>query len=506
MRTNKIFIAAGIVAMMALPACELDLVPYDSLTVESLSQSEQGLENLANGCLMMMKENLSYSKGQEPDPRDRYIRHLFQLTEFPSDDVMIVKSTTDNLWYSFNMAHVPGQLNTTYFWFMGYKIILNANNIINTVEVTPETNARMRHLLGEAYYYRAMVHFDMARIFSFPPSHGLDNPGIVLRTQPAEDDNKARATVGETYEQIMKDLRTAAGLMTTRGTSQTDFIRYGSKWSAMALLSRAHLYAENWDSAVYYADQVINEGPFRLATRDEYLNSFHNSYQSKENIFIFYLAPEEDHGEASIGSMYNAGASGSDGWGEIFPSEPFMQKLAAFKNDIRNELIDTVYNEDGSQKKYPSTPYLSYYVNKFSGQDGIVPLASPIYLRLSEMYLNRAEAFAHLGQDQLALDDVNVIRERAGLSGDELVRTDNLGDFGYADVLDAVLNERRFEFAYEGLRRDDLLRNKIDLDRSFPSAQNPSNTTDILPWNDPRQIYYIPQAEIFNNTACIQND
>ena len=50
------------------------------------------------------------------------------------------------------------------------------------------------------------------------------------------------------------------------------------------------------------------------------------------------------------------------------------------------------------------------------------------------MYLNRAEAFAHLGQDQLALDDVNVIRERAGLSGDELVSKDNLGDFGYTDV------------------------------------------------------------------------
>ncbi len=93
-------------------------------------------------------------------------------------------------------------------------------------------------------------------------------------------------------------------------------------------------------------------------------------------------------------------------------------------------------------------------------------------MRLSEVLLNRAEAYAHQGMDDLALADVNTIRERAGLSGDELVTTTNLASHGFASVLDAVLNERRLELAFEGFRRDDLLRNKIDLDRSYSSAQN----------------------------------
>jgi tetratricopeptide (TPR) repeat protein len=512
---NILRLVSVVVLEIALIAgCELDLAPYDSLTVESLSLSEQGIESLANGCLMMMKENLSYSQGQEPDPRDRYVRHLNQLTEFPSDDVMIVKSTTDNLWYSFNMQHIPGQLNTTYFWFIGYKIILNANNIIEGVDLNESTSARVKHLLGEAYYYRAMVHFDMARVFSTPPSNGLDKPGIIIRKGTSEEDNKARATVGETYNQIISDLRKAASLMTTRESNHSEAIKYASKWSALALLSRAFLYMEQWDSAVSYANKLIpgnpdydSQSPFELESRENYVNSFWNATTSSEAIFIFYFTDEEEHGEASIGSMYNAGPTGTEGWGEIFPSKPFRELLATYRHDVRNDLIDTIFKDDGvTIKNYPNTQYPTFYINKFSNQDGIVPLNSPQYIRLSELYLNRAEAYAHMGgHDQAALDDVNLIRERAGLSGNELVTAGNLASHGYSTVLDAVLGERRLELAFEGFRRDDLLRNKIDLDRSFPSAQNPTDGTDILPWDDPRQIYFIPQAEIINNKSCDQN-
>src|SRR4030042_6007505 len=240
-------ISVFILEIALIAGCELDLAPYDSLTIENLSLSDQGIESLANGCLMMMKENLSYSQGQEPDPRDRYVRHLNQLTEFPSDDVMIVKSKTENLWYSFNMQHIPGQLNTTYIWFIGYKIILNANNIIEGVDLNENTSDRVRHLLGEAYYYRAMVHFDLARIFSTPPSHGLDKPGIVIRTGTSEDDSKARATVGETYDQIISDLKKAADVMTTRESNHSEAIKYASKWPALPLLTRAFLIMEEGD-------------------------------------------------------------------------------------------------------------------------------------------------------------------------------------------------------------------------------------------------------------------
>jgi hypothetical protein len=504
MKKHIYFLAFIVVGLVS--ACSLDTKPYDSLTADLLIEDKQGIESLVNGNLMMMKENLAYAEGQYPDARDRYERHLFQMTEYPSDNLLIVKSTTDNLWYSFNMEHIPGQLNTTYFWFMGYKIILNSSIVIENVEITEETPDDVKHLVGECYFYRAMVHFDLARIFSRPPSHGLDNPGIVLRLSEDEEDDKARASVGETYEQILNDLETAYSLMTQRYPgNQSESLKYASKWAAQALKIRALLYTEDWNGVITEGEKLLNEAPHRLADRDEYLNAFWNVTTSPEAIFAIYITSAEEHGKSSLGSMYNGGPTGSEGWGEVFPSKPFQNLLATYKQDVRNGLIDTFYNDDGNIKKYPATPYETFYINKFSNQDGIAANGSPQYLRLSEVYLNIAEAYAHSGNDQKALEYVNEIRTRAGIPADGLITTSNLGNFGYGNVLDAVLGEKRMEMCYEGLRRDDLLRNKRDLDRSFPSAQNPDNSTDILPWDAPRQIYFIPQAEILNNKLCEQN-
>ena len=174
---------------------------------------------------------------------------------------------------------------------------------------------------------------------------------------------------------------------------------------------------------------------------------------------------------------------------------------------MRNQLLDTVFNENGKPVLYQGTPYEKIYMTKFSYQNGIPTAHSPIFMRLSEVLLNRAEAYAHLGMNDLALADVNAIRERAGLSGDELITTGNLASHGFATVLAAVLNERRLELAFEGHRRDDLMRNKINLDRSFSSAQNVNGEMDIYPFDGPRQIYYIPASqEIAYNPLCNQND
>jgi tetratricopeptide (TPR) repeat protein len=397
-------------------------------------------------------------------------------------------------------------LNTTYFWFIGYKIILNSNKIIESVEINADTPDDIKQLIGECYFYRAMVHFDLARVFARPPSHGPANPGVVLRLSTDELDDKARATVSETYQQIISDLKKASELMTQRVPgNQAESLKYASKWAADALLVRAYLYNEQWQDAVQLGEKLLADAPMRLANRNEYLNSFWNAAQSPEAIFAIYFIPAEEHGKASLGSMYNGGENGAEGWGEIFPSDPLRSKLAAADGDVRIGIVDTLFNPDGSIKKYPATPYETFYMNKFSNQDGLTSLGSPQYLRLSEVYLNIAEAYAHLNNDAKALEYVNIIRQRAGLDGNDLVNLGNLASFGYNNVLDAVLGERRLELCFEGLRRDDLLRNKINLDRSFPSAQNPANGTDILPWDAPRQIYFIPQAEMLNNKLCVQN-
>ena len=123
---------------------------------------------------------------------------------------------------------------------------------------------------------------------------------------------------------------------------------------------------------------------------------------------------------------------------------------------------DNVSKVDGMRK---GTDYVMYGMNKFTGQQGKSALSSPVYIRWAEIILNRAEAYAKLGNDAAALADVNVIRTRAGLSGNQLWTAGNIG--GYESVLDVVLDERRLEFCFEGHRAIDLYRNNKNIDRRF---------------------------------------
>lgn len=142
------------------------------------------------------------------------------------------------------------------------------------------------------------------------------------------------------------------------------------------------------------------------------------------------------------------------------------------------------------------------YIKKFSCQDGVLTnLASPIFLRWGELILDRAEAYAHLGDVTKALADVNVIRKRAGLSDADMFTATNMTERGYSDVLDVVLDERRMELCFEGFRVMDIQRNKRDLDRRYAGRQK----WEVVPYNDLRLRYLIPRVEVLT-TGIPQNE
>ena len=136
--------------------------------------------------------------------------------------------------------------------------------------------------------------------------------------------------------------------------------------------------------------------------------------------------------------------------------------------------------------------YPTWFCNKFSIRDGSAYElnASYIMIRYAEVILNRAEAYAHK-EDDKAIDDVNVIRTRAGLTGAAQMSKTNMAGRGYANLVDMVLDERRMELFYEGYRAIDLIRNKKDIDRRFPSRTK----TEVIPYNSPKIQYQIPIDE-----------
>ena len=133
--------------------------------------------------------------------------------------------------------------------------------------------------------------------------------------------------------------------------------------------------------------------------------------------------------------------------------------------------------------------YPMMYMKKFSNQGGDSNLCSPIFIRWSEVILNRAEAYAKKG-DEKALVDLNAIRKRAGIP--EWKSLADCQAAGYPELIDVVLDERRLELCFEGFRANDMFRNKKDLDRKFAGVQ----PWEVVKWNDSRIPYKIPFDEI----------
>ena len=147
--------------------------------------------------------------------------------------------------------------------------------------------------------------------------------------------------------------------------------------------------------------------------------------------------------------------------------------------------------------------YVRYYNTKWSWQDGQCTMSSPVMLRWGEVFLNRAEAYARIGgNDQKALDDVNLIRRRAGLPEEAMFYTTNYAARGYESILDVVLDERRMELCFEGHRMFDIFRNKKSLDRRYVGY----HPFEVIDYDDPRIALLIPNDEILATPGFQQNN
>ena len=317
---------------------------------------------------------------------------------------------------------------------------------------------------------------------------------------------------------MVADLLKAVDLMTEAKNNN-----FASKEVCYALLSRAYLYMGDNAKAIEYADKVISSSRYALLQGDAYKNYFRGVPEdNKETIFCIRHIKSENRDFSAIGSMYfSEGGQGQTGWGEIYASRQYVDFLDKQPADLRHAFISP-YTETGvlafpytvpvaniryNTRLVPNTPM--FYINKYNYQEGLTNLSSPVVLRLAEMHLIRAEANAKLGRAADALTDVNLLRARAGLSGAALHTEASLAAEGKT-VLDAVLDERRLELAFEGHRAYDLFRNNRPLERNYPGTHSLNNTpstniTQTIQPSDNRVIYFIPNRERLVNPNLTQN-
>lgn len=497
---TRLITATLLVGFLALgsSSCRKTFLPSTAIDENSALTNAGDIETATIGTYALFKN-------------EGYVRSGHFLMEYPTDEIAQGQNSSDDLTRAYRYTQLTTSAHPALFWSQAYKAASAANRIIAVIgdDATPD----LLQLKGENLFVRAMMHFNLVRIFGRPyPQNNGENPGVPILREGLSDTAQltlARSSVKEVYDFVIADLLKAAELMTEPKSNS-----FASKEVAYGLLSRVYLYKEDNAKAIEYADNVINSGRYSLVES----NAFPSYYRgvpeaNSETLFAIRHTKTEDRGYSAIGSMYFSGdASGTpqnqaySGWGEIYASEKYVNFLSQNPADLRSYFFSP-YKLNGvlqyNTKLTPNVPM--YYINKYNLQEGIVNLSSPVYLRLAEMYLNRAEAAAKLGNAQLALDDVNLIRERAGLTGTALYTLASVAASGKT-VLDIVLEERWLELAFEGHRAYDLFRNNRPMVRNYPGSQVVSgNVNQVIQPSDNRIIFYIPQAEIDRNPNLTQN-
>lgn len=424
----KKYIIGIFAAATLLQACsgKLDVKPNNSLEIGDALGDLPAIQSALAG---------TYDALQQ---KEYYGRNYWLMTELSGDNVYLAAKNSNRFISSFKREYNVQDVDVENFWKTAYKAILGANNIINSIDSVAADQEPKNVAKGEALFIRALAYSDLVNMFAKPyrNSNG-SQPGVPVNLKFAVVQTP-RSSVAEVYTRIIADLSEAKKLLVNVGAS-TKF--HASRYAASALLARVYLAKGDDQAAIDEATNVINGG-FTL-TSPAGIATFWNTAGSPEEIFTLrFVGNAEDLGSDNLGMMYL-----KPGYGDVRVSPDLYSSLAA--TDKRNDVIGVF--SDGSTGEKTNL--------KFAGQDGIAGMHSPKLLRLAEMYLIRAEAYAHLNQPAKAISDLNTLRAQRGL--------DALSGVADKDVLDYVLTESRKEFMFEGHRYFDLLRNSKDVVRNF---------------------------------------
>jgi hypothetical protein len=337
--------------------------------------------------------------------------------------------------------------------------------------------------LGEAYFLRGLTYFYMTNLYGTVP--------LVLSSNYAVNNTLARSAQSAVYTQIIADLSQSQSLLsddyyTATGTTTTDRGR-PNRMAASAMLARAYLYTGDWKDAEVQADSVI--GDVTDYTLVNPLNTFLIGspeiiwgIEPDNNYYIPYIEPDVAAYYVPAG-IYPA----TQGVGVCLSDS----LVGAFEpGDLRY----TDWVGVDSVAASGSTPAAVYYYaykfkafGAFTAPQEVIPMC-----RLAEQYLIRAEARAQQGNLGGAITDLNTVRARAGLPGTAAVTQ--------ADVLAAILHERRVELFTESGNRFFDLRRTGNLD----AVMNVIAPLKGGSWSSYKEWWPIPLSDIQNDTHLTQ--
>ena len=369
--------------------------------------------------------------------------------------------------------------STSPLWSYAYYTIARANNVINNLEgkeVNGVTGQQVNNLKAEALFVRALCHFDLVITYC-QPYNQADTLGVpvVLVTENAKPARSAKKAV---YNQVVKDLTEAESLMSDNYTRSgaTDKAAVVSKPAIQALLSRVYLYMEEWQKAADYATKVINCGEYNLATGEDYVNMYSaaTAPAGGEIILEVYGSNKNEYWDNS-GWTHLSYLTSLDGSGDICATSDLYNLYES--GDIRQKLYKQNEND--------------WFCVKYVGKEGANPRQTNVpIIRLSEMYLNRAEAIINGASVSgvTAEADLKTLASKRNATPSAATRA-------------GVFTDRRKELAFEGHIAYDYARTNTSLVRNdFDEVNNKDVAFPSYMWAMP-----IPKRELDANPNMVQN-
>ncbi|WP_299322867.1 RagB/SusD family nutrient uptake outer membrane protein [uncultured Maribacter sp.] len=407
------------------------------------------------------------------------------------------------------------------FWPRTYQGIAAANAAIAGAEDVDVDDSIKNPITAQAYFARAFYYFHLVRLFG-------DVPYI---DEPVTDFDAAtsisRTPAAEVYQNIISDLEYAKAWLPATVTSRAT----PSKAAASSYLALVYLTMEEWQNSFDEAQEVIdNAGTYNLVLDTNFQNLFNADAidASLEPIFALDYNNFEADDNAYDQTAPMTGIRGDDrnlggGWSVAVPTlevyttwDAADYRRAVSMDDevsIGGTVVDYTQFDISGHEFAKNNPYVAKYTRfpgPFARANARATSHNYSMIRYAEVLLIAAEAAVELGDNATALNYINQVRARARMGGETQTGSGVTvtvepsavpADLSGTVTIDDILEERRLEFAFEGIRWYDIARRKIGNEvfgASGLEGEKPFFSVDdyLLP---------LPEDELERNPNLTQN-
>lgn len=491
---NKIIITLTGALLLSFVSCKKDYLetsPTDKVSNSAVFTTTSNANTSLNGIYRYMFNR--YSNQNQPG-----VGGIMLNFEFMGDDLGITSGTT---WFNNEGSWLGHRTDngamTSYSYRLFYRIIGNANYIIDNIDAATGSDAEKARIKSEALTLRAYGHYFLVQMYgkrydaTAKPNTQL---GVPLLTS-SSDGSKPRATVEEVYTQINKDLDDAIALNNATRINKSHI----NVWVTKGLKARVALTMQDYPNAIKYAKEVIDGGAFPLMDATAYQSGFNNAPNLSE--FMWASMPSSDQAD-TFGSFfsqiaYNANTTFMRGNPKKINSATYAQISAT---DVRKKMWEVAPTSTNFPLPTTSFARQAYMSRKFSVKVvGDPTLGDVPLMRSAEMHLILAEAYANTaGSEANAKTALLVLTSKRDPSA---VISTNTGQA----LINEILLNRRVELWGEGFRWLDLKRLNMALDRTataFPNFVSASMSGILsVPAGDLKWQFLIPRAEMEANAS-----